>query len=87
MKNAKFWLAQIAMIAIVSLVLGSPAFAGPPNNTKGVDTKNANASEKAKENANENAGFTGEETTAEENPVVEETVCVIDPNNILGSCL
>ena len=29
MKNVKFWLAQIAMVAIVSLVLGSPVLAGP----------------------------------------------------------
>ncbi len=27
MKNVKFWLAQIAMVAIISLVFGSPVFA------------------------------------------------------------
>ena len=57
MKNVKFWLAQIAMVAMMGLIIGSPAFAGQPDNTKGVETKNDKASEKAKENANENAGF------------------------------
>ena len=36
MKKAKFWLVQIAMIAIVSLVLGSPVFAAPPDQSQGV---------------------------------------------------
>ncbi len=30
MKKAKFWLSQIIMVAIVSLVLGSPALADKP---------------------------------------------------------
>ena len=29
MKNVKFWLVQIALVAIVSMIFGSPAFAGP----------------------------------------------------------
>ena len=59
MKNAKFWLVQIAMVAIVSLVFGSPVFAGPPDHAlgKGVEMKNLNASDKAKENANDKANF------------------------------
>ncbi len=31
MKKAKFWLAQIAMVAIVSLAFGSPVFADDEN--------------------------------------------------------
>ncbi len=34
MKKAKFWMFQIAMVAIVSLVLGSPALAGPDKAAK-----------------------------------------------------
>jgi hypothetical protein len=35
MKTAKFWLVQIVMVAIVSLVLGSPVFAGPDGDPSG----------------------------------------------------
>jgi hypothetical protein len=31
MNKAKFWLVQITMVAMVSLVFGSPVFAGPPD--------------------------------------------------------
>jgi len=34
MKKANFWLVQIVMVAIISLVLGSPVFAGPPDHAK-----------------------------------------------------
>jgi hypothetical protein len=43
MKNAKFWLIQIAMVAIISLIAGSPVLAGP--------------SQAAMDNANDNASF------------------------------
>lgn len=45
MKNVKFWLAQIAMVAIVSLVLGSPVLAGPdgdPSNGKRQGSQSVN---------------------------------------------
>ena len=96
MKNVKFWLAQIAMVAMVSLIFGSPVFAGQSNNTKGVDTKRAHAADNAKINANEKSGLREVGETDVEETVVEETVveeteetgpCVIDPNDILGSCL
>ena len=35
MKKAKFWLSQIVMVAILSLVLGSPALAGKPTGNGG----------------------------------------------------
>jgi len=73
MKNAKFWLVQIAMVAIVSLVFGSPVFAGPPDHAKGekgVEMKNANASEQGKANANAKAGFEDAVVPAEEDELV-----------------
>ena len=39
MRKTKFWLVQILMVAIVSLVFGSPVFAGPPDHA----TKSAGA--------------------------------------------
>ena len=33
MKKTKFWLSQIVMVAILSLVLGSPALAGKPTSS------------------------------------------------------
>ena len=73
MKNAKFWLVQIAMVAIVSLVFGSPVFAGPPAHAKGekgLEMKNANASDKAVENANDKAGFEDRVVPVEEDELV-----------------
>ncbi len=55
MKNAKFWLVQIAMVAIVSFVLGSPVLAGG----KGIDNGTASASGLA--NASNMAGGDGGE--------------------------
>jgi hypothetical protein len=52
MKNAKFWLIQVAMLAIVGLVFGSPVIAEPG---QGVAMKNEHAENQDK--ANYNAGF------------------------------
>ena len=61
MKNVKFWLAQIAMVAIVSLVLGSPVLAGPdgdPSNGKRSGEQSDNANAKGADNSNSAAeGF------------------------------
>jgi hypothetical protein len=57
MVKTKFWLAQLLMLSVIGLILGSPAFAKAPEHAKGVEMKNANASDKAKEKANANAGF------------------------------
>lgn len=35
MRKTKFWLVQIVMLILVSLVFGSAAFAGPPDHSKG----------------------------------------------------
>ena len=47
MNKAKLWLAQIALVAIVGLVFGSPALAGVDNGNAS-DNGIANASKKAK---------------------------------------
>lgn len=57
MKNVKFWLVQIAMVAMVSLIFGSPVFADPG---KGGEMKNAKAATVAQETANSSAGFVAE---------------------------
>ena len=57
MIKTKFWLAQILMISVVSLILGASAFAKAPGHSKGIDMKNSHASDQAKEKANSNAGF------------------------------
>jgi hypothetical protein len=62
MKNAKFWLIQVAMLAIVGLVFGSPVIAEPG---QGVAMKNLHAPEVAQDKASEQAGF-------KENVVPEE---------------
>lgn len=67
MRKTKFWLIQIVMLVMVSLVFGSAAFAGPPEHSKG--KKGAETSRMALTNhasggnvhaidaANENAAF------------------------------
>jgi hypothetical protein len=62
MLKTKFWLAQLLMLSVIALILGSPAFAKAPEHSKGIEMKN-NASDRAKEKANSNAGF---ESVAEE---------------------
>ena len=47
MTKAKFWLVQIALVAIVGLVFGSQALAGGVNNGNASDNGIANASTKA----------------------------------------
>jgi len=70
MRKTKFWLIQIVMLVMVSLVFGSAAFAGPPDNAKG---KGAEMSKTAHDNhsggkaqggyhANDNAAFMGAST-------------------------
>jgi hypothetical protein len=74
MKNAKFWLVQIAMVAIVSLVFGSPVFAGPPDHAKGLGAETSSNSHsnhsggkaQAESNANENAAFMAASDDGEE---------------------
>lgn len=73
------------MVAIVGLAFNSSVFAGPPDHAKGdkgVEMKNANASDKAKDKANENAGF----TTGEDNvPPADEPVCTAYWNGVCVS--
>ena len=45
MKNVKFWLAQIAMVAIVSMIFGSPVFADPSDKGKDTRLNHANLSQ------------------------------------------
>ena len=90
MRKTKFWLVQIVMLVMVSLVFGSAAFAGPPDGKgKGADmsmmalTNHASGSGnvQAVNKADGNAAFMGasEEPPAEEPPAeeppAEEPVC------------
>ncbi len=67
MRKTKFWLFQIVMLVMLSLVFGSAAFAGPPDGKgKGTEmsikalTNHAGGHSKGMENANEeNAAFMG----------------------------
>ncbi len=67
MRKTKFWLVQIVMLVMVSLVFGSAAFAGPPDGKgKGVEmsttalTNHAGDHSKGMEHANnDNAAFMG----------------------------
>ena len=69
MRKVKYWLVQLVMVAFVSLILGAPAFAKAPEQSKGNEMKNAHASGVAKSNAHSNAGF-GD--VADTEPVGEE---------------
>ena len=84
MSKTKFWLIQILLVAIVSLVFGSPVFAGPPDHAKGKKgaemsynalTNHASGSGnvQAVNKADGNAAFMGasEEPPAEEPPAEE----------------
>ena len=77
------------MVTFISLILGAPAFAKAPEQSKGIEMKNAHASDQAKDKANPNAGFEkATETDDVEEPPVEECAegttgtfpdCVEDP--------
>ena len=69
MVKTKFWLAQLLMLSVIGLILGAPAFAKAPEQSKGNEMKNAHASAQAKSKANSNAGF---DVVAETEPVGEE---------------
>ncbi len=71
MWKTKFWLFQIVMLVMLSLLFGSPVFAGPPDHAKG---KGAQTSWTAHNNhsdghaqggyhANDNAAFMGGDST------------------------
>ena len=65
MRKTKFWLFQIVMLVMLSLVFGSPVFAGPPDNSKGKGaetsrtalTNHAGDHSQGMEHANDNAAF------------------------------
>jgi hypothetical protein len=67
MKTAKFWLVQIAMVAIVSLIFGSPVFAGPdgdPSKGKRQGAQSDHASLQGQTKADSNAkGWSSEADT------------------------
>ena len=70
MGKIKFIIAQLLLVSVFGLILGAPAIANPG---KGVEMKNAHASDQAKKNANSNAGFiNGDVSDPVEEPVVEE---------------
>ena len=75
MWKTKFWLIQIVMLVMVSLVFGSAAFAGPPEHSKGkgVVMSKAHASQVAQTNdkVSDNAAFY-EEASPPPPPVNEE---------------
>ena len=74
MKNAKFWLVQIAMVAILSLVFGSPVFADP--STTAVEKRQGSQSDNASYKNKANSAAQGWAT--EQDSVLvpdEETPC------------
>ena len=70
MRKTKFWLFQIVMLVMLSLLFGSPVFAGPPDHSKGKGaetsmtalTNHAGDHSQGMENANDNAAFMGAST-------------------------
>lgn len=80
MRKTKFWLFQIVMLVMLSLLFGSPVFAGPPDNTKGKGVEmsrlalsnHAGGHSKGMENANENAAFYEEASDPVDPPEEEE---------------
>jgi hypothetical protein len=90
MKNAKFWLIQVAMLAIVGLVFGSPVIA---ESGQGIAMKNEHAENQDK--ANDNAGFNVYEpepivcdegyTLNDEGACVEDVVECIPVTPVWGS--
>ena len=85
MRKTKFWLFQIVMLVMLSLLFGSPVFAGPPDNTKGKGvemswtalTNHAGGHSQGMDNANVNAAFMGggESTEPPEDEVDPATAC------------
>jgi hypothetical protein len=70
MRKTKFWLIQIVMLVMLSLVFGSAAFAGPPDGKgKGTEmsikalTNHAGDHSKGMEYASDNAAFMGGSTS------------------------
>jgi len=72
MRKTKFWLFQIVMLVMLSLLFGSPVFSGPPD--KATKSKGAEMSNTALTNhagghaqggyhANDNAAFMGGDST------------------------
>lgn len=89
MVKTKFWLIQLLMISVISLILGASAFAKAPAHSKGSDMKNAHASDQAKSKANSNAGFANatdpgpvDEPPVEEPPADEPPAGQCDENNL-----
>jgi hypothetical protein len=70
MKNVKFWLVQIAMVALVSLIFGSPVLAGKGDVNRSEKAqggiKNPIALDKANANINAYAGAESSGSTAGE---------------------
>jgi len=81
MRKTKFWLFQFVMLVMLSLVFGSPVFAGPPDHAEGkgaVMSKTAHGNHsdghaQGGYHANDNAAFMGGDSTddgsGEEDPV------------------
>jgi len=68
MSKTKFWLVQIVMLVMLSLVFGSAAFAGPPDHSKGKGaamstlalSNHAGGNSQGMSHANDNAAFMGD---------------------------
>ena len=86
MGKIKFLVAQLLMLSVVGLILGAPAFAKPGEHSKGIEMKNTHANEKAKNNANSNAGFiNGDVSDPVEEPPVEE--CAEGTTGVYPDCV
>ena len=85
MKKANFWIAQIVMVAIVSLAFGSPVFAGPKAG-KGVTTATADEPTHGEEMRLENANLDqGNATWKSSEPPDPSPTCSIDSPELCTS--
>lgn len=83
MRKTKFWLIQIVMLVMLSLVFGSPVFSGPPDHAKGVGAEtsrtahnnHSDGNAKAEGHANENAAFYVETSPPPPPPPGDEETC------------
>ena len=83
MRKTKFWLVQIVMLVMVSLVFGSAAFAGPPDHAKGKGAEMSTAAHNNHSGGHAQGGYHANENAAFEldssDPVPDPEPDPIDP--------
>jgi len=93
MRKTKFWLIQIVMLAIVSLILGSPALADKPvkvdKSVKADSATDSHGYDMRMENANRDSGKaswkTGDSTGNDDNTGGDNTGDNTDPSGCIYS--